>query len=293
LFLKKVCALLLVSCWASTAFAKDVFIEAGFGCNLRAVVESPADQAPSADVLFLPGFSDRADNHAPLFSQLTNSGFRVISFDYPSHGKTDCWSLATHNMLSLEGLAQIVLLSPEITSDSPLYLVGWSTGGLLAYRMLQRGQPSFRHVKGAVLLAPGLSVYKIPGDMGIVTMDSLLSNPNPPHLGDISPGSPLAFPLFSLDLISTSVLARLESVPEQPVMMILGDDVADVYANTPKIKKWFRSARSAKFTGFQCAGAKHELDNEIEPIGQTVRNLILNFLNQSSPDATMTACKPL
>lgn len=277
----------------ASALSKELTIDAGLGCQLRAVVESPASEVASADVLFFPGFSDRADNHAPLFSQLTDSGFRVISFDYPSHGKTDCWNLNLHSMVSLEGLAQIVLLSPEIKSEAPLYLVGWSTGGLLAYRMLQRGQPAFRTVKGAVLLAPGLSVYPVPGVMGFVTMDSLLSNPNPPHLGEISPSTPLAYPLFGADLIATSLLARFESVPNKSVMMLLGDDVLDVYANTPKIKKWFKTARSADFVAYQCDGAKHELDNEIEPIGQNVRSLIINFLSETANEETNSVCKPL
>lgn len=292
-FLRLTLFLMSLSLVAAAVEAKDITVDAGYGCQLRAVVETPAAKTATADVLFLTGFSDRADNHGPLFTQLTNSGFRVISFDYPSHGKTDCWSLNLHDMLSLEGLAQIVLLSPEIKSEAPLYLVGWSTGGLLAYRMLQRGQPAFRKVSGAVLLAPGLSVYPIPGEMGLVTMDSLLSNPKPPHLGEISPLSPLAYPLFATDLIATSLLARFESVPEVPVLMLLGDDVLDVYANTPKIKKWFKSSRTANLTAYQCDGAKHEMDNEIEPIGQNVRDLIVGFIGGVDVDTTTSACNPL
>lgn len=278
---------------ATTTQAKEITIDGGFNCKLRAVVETPIDNTIKADVLFLTGFSDRADNHAPLFTQLTESGFRVISFDYPSHGETDCWNLNLHDMVSLEGLAQIVLLSPQIRSEAPLYLVGWSTGGLLAYRMLQRGQPVFRDVKGAVLLAPGLSVYPVPGDMGFVTIDSLLSNPYPPHVGDISPSSPLAYPLFGVDLIATSLLARFENVPNKPVLMLLGDDVLDVYANTPRIKKWYSTIKSKSFTAYQCDSAKHELDNEIEPIGQEVRDLIVNFLLGISTNQINSICSPI
>jgi pimeloyl-ACP methyl ester carboxylesterase len=285
----------LMSCSfvALSVEAKEITVDAGFGCQLRAVVETPTSQEPTADVLFLTGFSDRADNHGPLFTQMTESGFRVISFDYPSHGKTDCWNLSFHDMLSLEGLAQIVLLSPEIKSEAPLFLVGWSTGGLIAYRMLQRGLPAFRKVSGAVLLAPGLSVYPVPGEWGFVTIDSLLSNPEPPHMGELYPSSPLAYPFFGADLIATSVLARFENVPQTPVMMILGDDVLDVYANTPKIKKWFIRSRNPLFTAYQCKGAKHELDNEIEPIGQTVRNLTVNFLNGDNSKIANSVCQPL
>lgn len=207
-------------------------IDGGLWCQLRVVVEEPQTIPPRADILFLTGFSDRADNHAPLFSSLADEGFRLISFDYPSHGETVCWSLNSHSMVSLEGLAQIVLKSEELQSNRPLYLVGWSTGGLLAYRMLQRNSLNWRQVQGAVLLAPGLSVYPIPGELGVVKEESLLSNPNPPHMGPISPSSPLLYPLFGADLMATSVLARFEPVPETPILIILGDDEDDVYANT-------------------------------------------------------------
>lgn len=284
----KFCLFLFLLLQVDLASAKELMVDAGFGCQIRAVVEESKNVTTKADVLFLTGFSDRADNHAPLFSLLTQNGFRVISFDYPSHGKTECWSLNTHGMVSLEGLAQIVLMSPDVRSTQPLYLMGWSTGGLLTYRMLQRNAFSWREVRGAVLLAPGLSVYAVPGDYGVVTLDSLLSNPNPPHMGTISPSSPLLYPLFGADLIAASVLARIESVPNVPILMILAGDETDLYANTKKIKNWYRKAKKQNFLAYQCQNAKHELDNEIEPIGNSVRKLSLDFLNKTKLESNET-----
>ncbi|MBY0386498.1 alpha/beta fold hydrolase [bacterium] len=195
-------SLLLSLFLTNMSFAEEQMLNIGWGCDVRAIVESPKQQEPKADVLFLIGFSDRADNHGPLFSQLTEKGFRVISFDYPSHGKTKCRSLGVYDLMSLARLTRSVLQSPGIQSDRPLYVSGWSTGGLLVYRMMQQEMFYFRDVKGLVLLAPGLAVYKIPGDWGVVTQESLLSNPNPPHRGEISPSSPLLYPLFGTDLIA-------------------------------------------------------------------------------------------
>ncbi len=278
---------------SNTSFAEQKMIKVGWGYNLRVVIEQNPEVEPKADVLFLIGFSDRADNHGPLFSQLVASGFRVISFDYPSHGETDCWGLNLQDIASLQILTQIVLVETQEKAERPLYMTGWSTGGLLAYRMMQQGQMSFRDVKGLVLLAPGLAVYKVPGVWGFVTLDTLLSNPNPPHKGDIYPSSPLQFPLFGADLIGHSVLARLSEVPDVPILMILGDDEADVYAKTPKIKKWYKSfkSESPQFVSYQCASAKHELDNEIEPIGQTVRDLFVNFINNTEAPASDACVK--
>ena len=173
------------------------FIDVGFNCNVRVISETPKSVEPIADVLFLHGFSDRADNHGPLFKQIAAAGFRVISFDYPSHGETRCWNLDLHDFTSLSDLAVRVLAHAKFQSKRPLFLTGWSTGGLLAYRLAQREYFNDRHLAGLVLLAPGFSVYKIPGVFGWVTQASLLSNPYPPHMGPIKPQSPLAFLGFS------------------------------------------------------------------------------------------------
>lgn len=288
-------SLLLSLLLTNFSFAEEQMLNIGWGCDLRVVVESPKQVEAKADVLFLIGFSDRADNHGPLFSQLTQSGFRVISFDYPSHGKTKCRSLGVYDLMSLARLARSVLQSSEIQSDRPLYVGGWSTGGLLAYRMMQQEMFYFRNVKGLVLLAPGLAVYKIPGDAGVVTLESLLSNPNPPHLGEISPTSPLLYPLFGADLIGHSIAARLQAVPKVPILMILGGDEADVYAKTPKIKKWYKKlkAETPQFISYQCAQGKHELDNEIEPMGQAVRDLFVDFLNEKALSSPSNICTQL
>lgn len=271
---------LVLSFKAFALSEKIEFLNLDSNCTVRVVSQSP-DVDPKGDVLFLTGFADRADNHGPLFNKIVESGFRVISFDYPSHGETDCSNLNFHNFTSLSQMAVSVLEHPNYKSKAPLYVMGWSTGGLLGYRMVQDGDLGFRDIKGLVLLAPGLSVSKLPGEFGKVTQRSLLLNPNPPHKGPIKPISPLLYPGFSVSLLKNSYVARNQPVPELPILMLLADDQADVYANTPKIKKWYKKIKSKKFMALQCVGAKHELDNEIEPVGTLVRDLIGNFISHS------------
>jgi len=77
-------------------------------------------------------------------------------------------------------------------SKRPVILAGWSTGGLIATRMVQSEslQLENRRVVGMILFTPGVSVYPIVGDGGIITEETLTSNPNPPHRGPIKPSSP-------------------------------------------------------------------------------------------------------
>ncbi len=281
ILLFSLCSVVSVLSYASVTQIQRVHLS--LGCNVRVVSEVPEDRHV-ADILFLTGFSDRADNHKPLFSKLASAGYRVISFDYPSHGETNCFDLDFHNFSSLSRMAAHILELPQFKSNKPLYISGWSTGGLLSYRLAQRGYFRNRNIAGLILLAPGFSVYKIPGDKGLVTQASLLSNARPPHRGPIKPVSPLLYLGFSTSLMTNSVLARNQAVPNVPILMILGDDDADVYANSLAIKKWYRGlgARATwaerSFTAVQCAGAKHEVDNEIEPIGNSVRQMFLDFV---------------
>ncbi len=86
-------------------------------------------------------------------------------------------------------------------------------------------------------------------------------------------------------------MARSQPVPNVPILMLLGDDQDDVYADTPRIKEWYGKTDNEKFFAIQCPKAKHELDNEIEPIGATVRHMIANFIsNPSGPLVSNNTC---
>lgn len=258
----------------------------GGSLQLRVGVMDPSGP-PKADVLFLHGFADRLDNHRPLFEALVAKGFRVFSFDFPGHGES-CGPASSINAFDFTSLAaEAAYVERTVGTDPtrPLFLVGWSTGGLLAERMMQDGSlgPLSRPVSGMVLLAPGVSVYPLVGDNGSVTPASLTRNPAPPHFGVIQPTSPLKAPLFAAALVANSKKSHLDRHPANlPTLVIAADDVADKYVKTPGLKAWVKGQRQAgarSLLGVQCAGARHELDNEPAPTGPIVRAMAASYLS--------------
>ena len=121
-----------------------------------------------ANVLFLHGYGDSFVNHESLFQELNNGGLRVIGFDYPSHGDTDgkIWDDLNHqSFTSLTHLAAEVFRSSRDNTERPLFIAGWSTGGLHAVRIAQvlQFRAQFPNLAGLILLAPGVSVKKCVG----------------------------------------------------------------------------------------------------------------------------------
>jgi len=234
---------------------------------------------PRGDILYLTGFADRLDNHQPLFNAWTQAGFRVISFDYPSHGET-CGS--NINLYKFGDLAKLAGYVESITREDAtrsLILAGWSTGGLLAARILQGLPYSGRPIAGAILFSPGIDVYPLVGEHGTVTQATLTNNPHPPHLGTITPTSPLATPLFAADLLLNATLSRSETLSTNiPVLVFSGGDTEDVYVKSASIRSWVLEQRSGLTPyGISCKGARHELDNELPPVGATVRSAAADF----------------
>jgi alpha-beta hydrolase superfamily lysophospholipase len=252
--------------------------------KVRVGVQKPAGEI-KGDVLYLHGFADRLDNHGPLFKAWTDAGLRVISFDLPSHGENS----GLKNRIDLFGFEELADLAKDVEADTredarrPLLLAGWSTGGLLAVRMAQTDamRGSGRKVSGLVLFAPGVAVYPLVGEKGIVTQRSLTNNPNPPHKGPISPASPLLTPIFSSKLLLNAGLARHETLPGKlPSLVMVADDEADVYADSAKVRQWAiqqRDSHRAGLVGLSFPGAKHELDNEPGQTGSGVREAAAAF----------------
>jgi alpha-beta hydrolase superfamily lysophospholipase len=263
---------------ATHTIAHDGGFFGGGKIDIRVGVQAP-DKTPIADVLFFTGFADRIDNHDPLFQAWTNAGYRVVSFDYPGHGEST-GSIDNYDFHGLAEIANEVEADTREDDERPLFLAGWSTGGLLAVRLVQsRTLPSpGREPDGLVLLAPGVAVHALVGDKGFVTQDTLTSNPNPPHAGPPKPKSPLLVPRFATKLEANVVLAQTEKYPGNvPTLVVVAGDAEDAYADTKKVKKWASGLGDAEVWGVQCAGAKHELDNEPNPIGDSVRAMAARF----------------
>lgn len=269
-------------------------------CFIRTVIETPDNEKSiNADMLFFIGFGDRADNHDPLFKLLNEQGIRVISFDYPTHGDSRCGHIDWESFHSLSILAQEIEEKTRQDVQRPLFISGWSTGGILALSMIQHNFFAERFIKGLVLITPGVSVYNFVGGDGIIREKTLSQNPNPPHKGPISPLSPFFAPLFATNIKFNSRAVRSSHLPTYiPMLVLAAGDKLDKYVRTKVLKEWITKSKNQKknLYAFQCENSMHEMDNEIEPIGSTVRNLIKDFVNGQDKTLVPThqdACKSI
>lgn len=240
------------------------------------VGEARPASTPIGDVLFFHGFSDRLDNHRPLFEAWTQRGFRVVSFEYPSHGETCGKSLAFYMYPNLAKLAAEVERATREDAERPLVLAGWSMGGLLATRLLQGLEPLSRPVRGAMLLTPGVAVHTF---LGRVQNETLTRNPNPPHTGPIAPVRPAVWPIAGNLLLHARTARRTPLPRSVPVLTVVGGDDEDVYAKSADIRSWVEETREAGATayGLSCPGGYHEIDNEPAPMGPLVQSALGNF----------------
>ncbi len=248
--------------------------------NLRVGVQNPLG-TPIGDILYIHGFADRLDNHQPLFLSWTAAGFRVISFDLPSHGENS-GDYNNLNNFSFRDLAELAAkVEQETKANRPLILSGWSTGGLVVVRMLQeKWTENFsRPVNGAILFAPGVSVRKFPwtfgNRLGFVSEKSLTHNPKPPHFGKIGPDSPFWTSFvkgFAPRLLAESALSQHRNYPlEIPTLVMSAGDIEDVYAKEKVIRQWVRDQNESridnKIVNISCPHSKHEMDNEPDIYG--------------------------
>jgi alpha-beta hydrolase superfamily lysophospholipase len=273
----------LVSASAYAGPLSTFFLPERVGLLQLRVGVQEADGPARGDVLFFHGFADRLDNHGPLFAKWNAAGLRVISFDLPSHGETKgaLNNLDLYDFDALIGFAADVEAATREDDSRPLILAGWSTGGLIAARILQHGLSRFeRAPQAAALLAPGVAVRTLVGKFGVVTQSTLTRNPSPPHLGPISPRSPMLFPVFAADLLLNAACSRGDALPLGiPVLVITGDDTDDAYVDSAAVRSWVsdQRTRGASVSGLSCPGAFHELDNEPAPVGNEVRAAMSAF----------------
>ncbi|HXH74215.1 MAG TPA: alpha/beta fold hydrolase [Bacteriovoracaceae bacterium] len=268
--------------FAQAGKLKTRMLEVKVGLSVRVSEMLPKGDV-KGDILYLHGFGDRLDNHMPLFKAWTDKGFRVISFDLPSHGESKGLfnNIDLHSFEDIIGFAEKVeRFTREDDIDGPFMLAGWSTGGLLAVRAAQKEAFAERGVEGVILFAPAVSVPALVGRKGFLTQESLTSNPNPPHMGEITPKSPLLKPIFSGRLLVNAAAANKSLPHDLPVITIVAGETEDLYVNTPKVKEWAVEQRlNARFMrpAYQCKSAFHELDNEPGLVGQNVRDLAVEF----------------
>jgi pimeloyl-ACP methyl ester carboxylesterase len=250
--------------------------------RMRVGIMTPAN--PRADILFIHGHADRLDNHGPLFAAWNAAGYRVISFDLPSHGESNILPIDLYSFDDFFALVRLVDAATLEDPQRPLLLAAWSFGGLVATRLVQQPEQLAtlsRPLSGLILLAPAVAPYPFPGGDGISRLRTLSNNPHPPVAGPPSPASPLQDPVFAARLLAEAWLAQRAPLPQHlPVLVLTAGTTEDWYVNTSGVLAWAEQQQrgGVQIHTFQCPKARHALDHEPYPIGPTVRLLAADFV---------------
>jgi pimeloyl-ACP methyl ester carboxylesterase len=296
--------LLLVMTAQASSFAVDdialntVTVPGKLMGNVNVTVNTrvvKGDAYKKHDVVFFIGFADCVMNHEALFEELTDDGYGVYSFDYPGHGGSP-GSINDYTIGQLGHMGSQVYQLLAGNTGNAVHLVGWSTGGLVVVRALQDANMyGFSEVESAVMYSPGVKVYPLIGTAGVVTADTLTNNPSA-NVCPIKPSSPLLSPLFAADLLLNAGLSWTSGSIAVRSLVIVGGDTEDKYVITSGVKSWVgqnQCGGPAEYSmgGIQCAGAKHELDNEPSPVGDYVRTATVEFLNGQLNGDWGTGCQ--
>ncbi|MGE4233998.1 MAG: alpha/beta hydrolase [Bacteriovoracia bacterium] len=271
------------------AFYKTVEVKNFFGkIDVPvSIYQSTGDQEIKADLIYIHGFGDQADNHSKFFGQLAMAGYRVIAFDLPSHGRSKQSFFNGLQFLSFERIFNMINdIEKETLEDSarPLVYAGWSTGGLILARMAQKQKFKYRTPQGLVLITPAVSIYKTPfsfGQWGLVTNNTLSNNlERNASLGSPKPRSPFFYPIFAMRMLWNSFRAYYSSVdPDIGTAVFIAGDNTDRYVKSGNLVNWIRSSTSYDMIGMQFDQTKHDLENEPNGVGEKVRELVIRFAN--------------
>lgn len=248
------------------------------------VLEVRPNREPVADYFHLTGFADESENNLGLANTYAAAGMRTVIWDYPSHGFTRGNSL---NHFGVDDLAQItveLIRARREDPNRPIVLGGWSTGGTVVARMLQKRMLAElqQKVAGAVLIAPGIPVRLTVGRyLFFVEQQTLTSNPDPSVVGRLSLWSPfLQVPFFALDLRSVSKeVQRSHSYLDVPTLVMTAGVKEDLYADTRGVRDWVIDQRDmgSPMYSYDFDGASHALLVEPNGVGERARALATSF----------------
>lgn len=243
---------------------------------------------PVAELLFVHGHADRADNHRELFAAWVAAGIQVTAVDLPSHGLTRTSSIDAWNAADL---ARLLAGLDRLTGHPgrPLLLAGWSYGGLQVARMLQDpalGAALPRRPAAALLLTPAVAPRPFVGGDGTARLSSLTHRADPPVAGPPAPANPLSTPVFAGRLLVDAWQARHDRLPAgTPVLVVTSGAGQDRYVDPAATEAWVADQRTggAPVTLVRCPGARHALDLEPWPVGPAVRTATVRFLASTVP----------
>jgi alpha-beta hydrolase superfamily lysophospholipase len=263
-------------------------------------------------VLYLEGFGDSILNHSPLFEELNQAGYRVLAFDYLGQGQSDgemAQSRIDDRTVSLDyDIGEQAKRVWQMRShwedpihhhtcvDSKKMIIGWSTGGLVAYKLAQE-----RWASAVVLIAPGIVPNLCVGEAGnssvprcveknltldrTITLSTLTHVPldpaGDPHVDPITPATPMDAKAFIINLITTAYFkAQLWMISPHQRGLVFLSGPNDTYVDSVATNRVLH-AKAPHFTVITYPDALHEMDNEVPEIATPLRQHTVDFLNQT------------
>jgi acylglycerol lipase len=141
----------------------------------------PAEAAPAAAVLFAHGFAESAMRHAATLETFARAGIAAYAYDLRGHGRSPGSRGFIRRFADLLDASSIA--RAWVAADSPgvpLFLMGYSLGGLVSVRSAERNPDD---LGGVILVAPGFEIAgnlpEIVRRLGVV-------------VGDVMPHVPVA-----------------------------------------------------------------------------------------------------
>lgn len=192
-------------------------------------------------LIFLPGIGTYVELYAELLMGFRNAGYNVVAMDYPGHG----YSAGKRGVYSIgevsSGVSQLVD-AIRSASSTPVYLFGYSIGGMLATATAER-DPRIEAVVCQTLLVPDVapdlfhqlgwfwissSSWFFPGLRvplsNIVDYDRLLEgNPAGPYL-KADPLCVYDYPLSTLNSLFSWRAQFLREPTDFPILMLHGEE---------------------------------------------------------------------
>lgn len=238
------------------------------------------------NVLYFEGLGDSMVNHSPLFQTLSQAGYRVLAFDYSGQGGSS-GKMNDTRLKIIPKMGEVVWkrFARKTKSQTPVTILGWSTGGLAAYLATQTMK-----VDQLILIAPGIHPKALVGEgllnwpINEITLETLTTedysrNVFNPHLEEIRPRTPLKAMSFVKDLFEKSFESQKMKMSSQVRGLVLLSGKKDTYVNSPTTAETIKK-NAPHFVVKTYEGALHEIDNERASIRQKAFNDILQFLSK-------------
>lgn len=268
---------------------RDVHLRTGY-------YTEAADKPFKGCVMYLEGLADSVANQQPLFHHLSESGYRVVFFDYMGQGGSEGSMNNSrvldpiNNSLQLSTQAQFVWnLYSQNCGASKKLVIGWSTGGLVSYKLAYDNWAD-----AVILIAPGIHAKKFVGEAAatpskLVMLQQVISERTltravygkglNPHVDPIKPDSPAKVPLFAANLLGSSLVSQSWQINSKVKGLVFLSGVEDTYVDRDATIKTL-SKNAPHFHVVSYDGALHEIQNEIPDVAFDMHQKTTQFLDQ-------------